>query len=138
MTEPLRRDESAREASPPVAADRALPTAEASVRPRPQPVPDEAVAAALLADVDYARKPPRPAVWQSVSSERARAMLEAAAPLIAAAERARLAARMDDLAAYYPESVWPPDSDVRDSIGATAMRHAYRNAAREIREAGNG
>ena len=53
---------------------------------------------------------------------------------VAAAERERIAALMDELAAYYPESVWPPDSDVRDSIGATAMRHAYRNAARSIRE----
>ena len=138
MTEPLSGHEKASEASPPLAADRALPGAEESVRPRPQPVPAGAVTAALLADAGYARKPPRPAVWQAVSSERARVMLEAAAPLIgaavAAAERERIAARMDELAAYYPESVWPPDSDVRDSIGATAMRHAYRNAAREIRE----
>jgi hypothetical protein len=37
-----------------------------------------------------------------------------------------------DLLAYaqnYPESVFPPDSDSRDAIGGTAMRHAYRNAS---------
>jgi hypothetical protein len=64
--------------------------------------------------------------------------LLAAAPLIRAAERERIAARMDELAANYPEDVFPPDSDVRDAIGGTAMRHAYRNAAREVREADHG
>jgi hypothetical protein len=54
---------------------------------------------------------------------------------VAAAERERLAARMDDLAANYPEDVFLPDSDSRDGISGTAMRHAYTNAAREIREA---
>jgi hypothetical protein len=53
----------------------------------------------------------------------------------AAAERERIADLMDALAANYPEGVFPPDSDVRDAIGGTAMRHAYRNAARTIREA---
>lgn len=74
--------------------------------------------------------------WED-RSEHQRELDMAIGAAVAAAERERLAARMDDLAAYYPESVWPPDSDVRDSIGATAMRHAYRNAAREIREAGD-
>jgi len=57
---------------------------------------------------------------------------------VAAAERARIAARMDELAANYPVDVFPPDSDVRDGISGTAMRHAYSNAAREIREADRG
>ena len=56
----------------------------------------------------------------------------------AAAERERIAARMDELAANYPEDVFPPDSDVRDGISGTAMRHAYRNAAREIRDGDRG
>lgn len=51
-----------------------------------------------------------------------------------AADRARIAARMNDLAANYPESVFPPNSDMRDAISGTAMRHAYRNAAREAAE----
>ena len=53
---------------------------------------------------------------------------------VAAAERERIAGLMDSLAANYPENVFPPDSGVRDAIGGTAMRHAYRNAARTIRE----
>jgi hypothetical protein len=53
---------------------------------------------------------------------------------VAAAERERLAARMDELAANYPDDVFPPHSSSRDGISGTAMRHAYRNAAREIRE----
>jgi hypothetical protein len=60
------------------------------------------------------------------------------AEAVAAAERERIAARMDALAANYPEDIFPPDSDVRDAIGGTAMRHAYRNAAREIREPDRG
>lgn len=42
---------------------------------------------------------------------------------------------LERYAENYPESVFPPDSDVRDAIGGTAMRHAYRNAARMLREA---
>ncbi len=53
---------------------------------------------------------------------------------VAAAERERIAGQTEALAANYPEDVFPPDSDVRDAIGGTAMRHAYRNAAREIRK----
>jgi hypothetical protein len=44
-----------------------------------------------------------------------------------------------DLLAYaqnYPESVFPPDSDSRDAIGGTAMRHAYRNASEIARGPG--
>jgi hypothetical protein len=64
------------------------------------------------------------------------AALDAARPVLAAAERERIAARMDALAANYPEDVFPPGSEIRDGIAGTAMRHAYRNAAREIREQG--
>jgi hypothetical protein len=49
-------------------------------------------------------------------------------------ERNRIAAHLEDLAANYPEEVFPPGSDSRDAISGTAMRHAYRNAARSVRE----
>jgi hypothetical protein len=52
----------------------------------------------------------------------------------AAAERERIAAAIEALAANYPEDVFPPDSDSRDGISGTAMRHAYRNMARVVRE----
>ena len=45
-----------------------------------------------------------------------------------------IAAHMDELAANYPESVFPATSDTRDGISGTAMRHAYKTAARLIRE----
>lgn len=48
--------------------------------------------------------------------------------------RERIASLMDALAANYPEDVFPPGSISIDAIGGTAMRHAYRNAARTIRE----
>ena len=63
------------------------------------------------------------------------AIAGAIAEVVTAAVRGRLAARMDDLAGNYPEDVFPPDGTSRDAIGGTAMRYAYRNAAREIREA---
>ena len=66
------------------------------------------------------------------------AEVQAAVAKAVAAERERIAARMDELAENYPEDVFPPDSDVRDGISGTAMRHAYRNAAREVREADHG
>ena len=56
----------------------------------------------------------------------------------AAAERERIAVQVDALAANYPEDVFLPDGTSRDAIGGTAMRHAYRNAAREIRSGGHG
>lgn len=55
-------------------------------------------------------------------------------PESAASLRERIAAAVEAIAANYPEDVFPPDSDSRDAIGGTAMRHAYRNAARVIRE----
>jgi len=48
--------------------------------------------------------------------------------------RGEIAAAVEGLAENYPEDVFPPGSDVRDAISGTAMRHAYRNAARLIRE----
>jgi len=48
--------------------------------------------------------------------------------------REQFAAQVEAIAANYPEDVFPPDSESRDAIGGTAMRHAYRNAARWIRE----
>jgi len=53
---------------------------------------------------------------------------------VAAVERERIARQVEDVAANYPEDVFPPDSGSRDAISGTAMRHAYRNAARAIRE----
>jgi hypothetical protein len=50
------------------------------------------------------------------------------------AERERVAAHVEELAGNYPEDVFPAHSDSRDAIGGTAMRHAYRNVARTIRE----
>ena len=51
-----------------------------------------------------------------------------------AAEREQLAACMDELAANYPEDVFPPRSSSIDAISGTAMRLAYSYAARYIRE----
>jgi hypothetical protein len=48
--------------------------------------------------------------------------------------RESIAAHVEALAANYPEDVFPADGTSRDAIGGTAMRHAYRNAARSIRE----
>jgi hypothetical protein len=45
-----------------------------------------------------------------------------------------IAAHVEAIADNYPEDVFPPDGTSRDAIGGTAMRHAYRNAARSIRE----
>jgi hypothetical protein len=74
----------------------------------------------------------------AISDDGLNAALEAAAPHIRAqvyaAERERIAARMEVLAANYPEDLFRPEGTSRDSIGGTAMRHAYRNAARDIRE----
>lgn len=67
-------------------------------------------------------------------SSLATAVIEAAAPHLAAAERERIAAQMDAYAGNYPEDTFPPDGISRDAIGGTAMRHAYRNAARLIRQ----
>ena len=48
--------------------------------------------------------------------------------------REQIATAVEALADNYPEDVFPPDGTSRDAIGGTAMRHAYRNAARVIRE----
>ena len=48
--------------------------------------------------------------------------------------RESIAADVEALAANYPEKVFPEHGVSRDSISGTAMRHAYRNAARSIRE----
>jgi len=52
----------------------------------------------------------------------------------AAVERERIAAQLEAYAGNYPEDVFPPGSASRDAIGGTAMRHAYRNGARMVRE----
>ena len=57
-----------------------------------------------------------------------------AADSAVAAERERIAIQIEAYAANYPEDVFPPGGTSRDAIGGTAMRHAYRNAARMIRE----
>lgn len=53
---------------------------------------------------------------------------------VAAAERERIGAHLEDLAGNYPEDVFPAGSGSRDAISGSAMRHAYRNAARSVRE----
>ena len=53
---------------------------------------------------------------------------------VAAAVREYLAACMDELAANYPEAVFPSRSVSIDGISGTAMRLAYSYAARYIRE----
>jgi hypothetical protein len=68
------------------------------------------------------------------SMEQVMIVADAVLPLIAAGERERIAAQIEAYAANYPEDVFPPGSDSRDAIGGTAMRHAYSNAARMIRE----
>jgi hypothetical protein len=82
--------------------------------------------------------------WERVQrAEFIVAAIRAAWPVIAAAEREavtadreRIAGQIEALAANYPEDVFPPDGISPDAIGGTAMRHAYRNAARVIREEG--
>lgn len=49
--------------------------------------------------------------------------------------REQIAAAVEAIADNYPEDVFPSDGTSRDAIGGAAMRHAYRNAARTIREA---
>ncbi len=85
MSEPVRPQE------PPAPDDtsRAVTGLHESAQRAPQPVSGEAVQAFLAADVEWARQA-HPAVWQSLDYDRARALLEAAAPLIAAAERERI------------------------------------------------
>jgi hypothetical protein len=58
--------------------------------------------------------------------------------MIEARVRAEVAEQLRAYALNYPAEVFPPDSDVRDAIAGTAMRHAYNNAARLVEEAGKG
>jgi hypothetical protein len=66
---------------------------------------------------------------EAIIGERDRQLAEARAQ-----ERERIARHLDALAANYPEDVFPPGAESRDGISGTAMRHAYRNAARSVRE----
>ena len=50
------------------------------------------------------------------------------------AAREQIAAHVEAIADNYPEDVFPSDGTSRDAISGTAMRHAYRNAARSVRE----
>lgn len=67
---------------------RDLPSAPEKAQPRAATVTDQDVTAALLADVQF-HKASRSLVWTSPSSEAVRAMLEAVAPRLVAAERER-------------------------------------------------
>lgn len=52
-----------------------------------------------------------------------------------AALRQQIAAGLERSAALYDQpAIWPEDSTHPDSLGAHAMRHAYRAAARMVRE----
>jgi hypothetical protein len=66
---------------------------------------------------------------EAIIGERDRQLAEARAQ-----ERERIARHLDALAANYPEDVFPPGAESRDGISGGAMRHAYRNAARSVRE----
>jgi len=90
---------------------------------------DDYVAIVLAADLEWARTAGAVA-WQTLSDERARKIAGA----VAAAEQERIARQIDSFAANYPEDVFTAEGTSRDAIGGTAMRHAYRNAARSIRE----
>ncbi len=46
----------------------------------------------------------------------------------------RIAEVLEKYAGNYPEDVFPADSDSREAIAGTAMRHAYLNAARLARD----
>jgi hypothetical protein len=86
-------------------------------------------------------RPPEPErTWltsrQEKTGEAMNAILtEAVRRLMADADlREQIAAAVEAIADNYPEDVFPPDSTTVDAIAAKAMRHAYRNAARTIRE----
>lgn len=61
---------------------------------------------------------------------RARAAVEASAPIVAEHIAQRLAAMVDN----YPPDIFPPDGTSTDAIAAKAMLHAYTLAARIARE----
>lgn len=76
---------------------RPLPAADAQPRPSTTPVTDRAVDLALAASVTCQSAAPREAVWVSPSRRQARAMLEAAAPVIADGGRERADARLAEV-----------------------------------------
>lgn len=65
------------------------------------------------------------------AQDRARVAGEAMVPILAE----HIAEQLDAMADYYLETVFPSHSDSRDAISGTAMRHAYRQAAKIAREA---
>lgn len=87
-------------------------------------------------------RPPEPerswlAAYQEQTGQPMNAILtEAVRRLMADTDlREQIAAQVEAIADNYPEDVFPADSTSCDGISGTAMRHAYRNAARSIREA---
>jgi PadR family transcriptional regulator PadR len=80
------------------------------------------------------------AAWKATSRDFApvnqvRRALAAAFPLIEQDLRTRLADALDAFAdAQYPETVFTPGSAQPDGVAGTAMRHAYHQAARLIRD----
>lgn len=87
------------------------------------------------------RPPEAERLWLAAYKERTgkpmnAILTEAVRRLMAdAGMREQIAAAVEAIADNYPEDVFPSDGTSRDAIGGTAMRHAYRNAARTIREA---
>lgn len=86
-------------------------------------------------------RPPEPErLWLVAEQERTgkpmnAVLTEAVRRLMADMDlREQIAAQVEAIADNYPEDVFPPGSTSRDGISGTAMRHAYRNAARSIRE----
>jgi hypothetical protein len=96
----------------------------------------------LKSVIEYANAEPAAASGQASSRDHLTAVVLSVADIERIKEAAYRAGREDaarDLLAYaqnYPESVFPPDSDSRDAIGGTAMRHAYRNASEIARGPG--
>jgi hypothetical protein len=96
----------------------------------------------LKSVIEYANAEPAAASGQASSRDHLTAVVLSVADIEKikeAAYRAGLEDAARDLLAYaqnYPESVFPPDSDSRDAIGGTAMRHAYRNASEIARGPG--
>lgn len=97
---------------------------------RPMGIPQEWVDAAQRAtEVSLNRADPHLVTIHALGA------VTAVAPLIEADLRTRLADALDAHAdEQYPESVFTPGSTQPDGVAGTAMRHAYHQAARMIRD----
>jgi len=69
----------------------------------PEPIPEDWIDAALAADAAWMRSA-RAVVYISPARDQVRAMLEAVAPLIAAAERERAGVKLAEISAYVTDA----------------------------------